>query len=1063
MTSLFITLLICSLSMSLLIVLALLFTHLGRKRYQAGSLYLVWLVILIGLLIPWRPVLWQVQSPLPISGQTTDAMIRVSQPENETAQLGTTVLTQPSGQMDGELQTPAQRPGTQTMQNTMGQGLQINYLQLLPLIWLAGVALVLGLSLQRHARLLASTRRWGQQVHSGLAFDELQHIKTQLGIKRNIKLYINPTIDSPLVHGLLTPCILLPDAHFSLREMQLVFRHELTHLKRGDLWAKALALLVTALHWFNPLVWLSAAQANIHCEASCDALLMAGRSFSERRDYSQTIVASLRDRGQTASGLSTAFRGGKQEMKHRISLIMDLKNKRFAALLLTMMLVLSGISGIALTEPVNKAMETLISNPSETNYKGVPVNRVEFAPRKALVMDPNQLYGGLCIISDDYEIPAAAYLNGTPVIVTQRETTRGGFPVAINDPTEQWVLAEVVVPQGSHLVSGWIPQAAIRYLDEEDQSPAEPTQQVELQEAATQPAFPKGKLVDPSGSVVLFFDNGLTKDVVTTLPAGTEATLIGYMYRFYHVLVGEMAGFIGRDQIVFEGEDQKLFEQARPKDIAGYPGLSDIMVGHQERYQEYSVKFDALYGVMDWESVNHGLATRAALSALSEEYGYRYTENINVLPGPEDLTEPAVAALGKQLLKDEFGIADDIIQGTELFFYHLPGKPEERFWRVLLYMAPGHGNASVVLDQTGKPIEYFQGQSFEYTPDPQPDKEQLAQMQTTLDYYLHFFYADYPGENDLTQAEALRIGMATVREMLGSTAEGMKLSKSTFHHRAEHGISWWLMDYMTMDAPFSSPHYYVVVVSPKGDSIITSDPASYLNEVQYLEEQKEFIAYYLDQTGFTAPAKEEYTREEAIDRAWEVFTQYMPDTDPALMKLVDAAYYSKYRDPVSYWLVSLTYQNNLPEMQYNFDIALLSPRGEAVVTTDPGYYLAHIESTEQEHRRIALEKDRGPFYTWTLEQQAEFYPNGYKLPPEGAISQEEAIATAREVVKTEFGLTDADLDLRITTCFYTAEDLWLVEFHTEKTIITHTAGFFQVFIKPMDGSIFQLQDDKGNG
>lgn len=74
-------------------------------------------------------------------------------------------------------------------------------------------------------------------------------------IRRRVSLRLCPTVSSPMLMGLLHPVILLPDEELTTEELALVLRHELTHLKRGDLLVKAGLVLAYALHWYNPVVW----------------------------------------------------------------------------------------------------------------------------------------------------------------------------------------------------------------------------------------------------------------------------------------------------------------------------------------------------------------------------------------------------------------------------------------------------------------------------------------------------------------------------------------------------------------------------------------------------------------------------------------------------------------------------------------------------------------------------------------------------------------------------------------------------------------------------------------
>ncbi|MBR4035279.1 MAG: hypothetical protein IKJ05_00935, partial [Oscillospiraceae bacterium] len=73
-------------------------------------------------------------------------------------------------------------------------------------------------------------------------------------IKENI--CIAEGISSPFVYGIIRPKIYIP-SQMTEMPMEHIIIHEQTHIRRGDHIIKPLCLLITVLHWFNPLVWLA--------------------------------------------------------------------------------------------------------------------------------------------------------------------------------------------------------------------------------------------------------------------------------------------------------------------------------------------------------------------------------------------------------------------------------------------------------------------------------------------------------------------------------------------------------------------------------------------------------------------------------------------------------------------------------------------------------------------------------------------------------------------------------------------------------------------------------------
>ncbi len=105
-----------------------------------------------------------------------------------------------------------------------------------------------------------------------------------------VRLKRSDEISSPLVYGFFRPVILLP-FDFPKKdsaEYEQVLHHELTHIRSGDLWFKLGMLLVTCVHWFNPLVWLMLHLSTQDLEIRCDARVI--RKLGRKKAYAMALV-----------------------------------------------------------------------------------------------------------------------------------------------------------------------------------------------------------------------------------------------------------------------------------------------------------------------------------------------------------------------------------------------------------------------------------------------------------------------------------------------------------------------------------------------------------------------------------------------------------------------------------------------------------------------------------------------------------------------------------------------------------------------------------------------------
>ncbi len=67
--------------------------------------------------------------------------------------------------------------------------------------------------------------------------------------------------------------------------------HEQSHIRRGDLWWKAIAQIALVLHWFNPLVYGAYYLLGQDLEQACDEKVVACLGSACKADYSRTLLA----------------------------------------------------------------------------------------------------------------------------------------------------------------------------------------------------------------------------------------------------------------------------------------------------------------------------------------------------------------------------------------------------------------------------------------------------------------------------------------------------------------------------------------------------------------------------------------------------------------------------------------------------------------------------------------------------------------------------------------------------------------------------------------------------
>lgn len=172
--------------------------------------------------------------------------------------------------------------------------------------------------------------------------------KGALGIKRDVRLAYSAAVRSPVLIGLRKPTIYLPQKNNADLDMCMVLHHELIHLKRNDLWIKALMLAVNALHWFNPFVYVLRRDIHTWSELSCDEEVVKKMSYAERKRYGETLLNVMVGSKGLPVRFCSSLSGDGKKLKRRLNMMMDVKKIKKHALVITILMMLA-IGGIGIT------------------------------------------------------------------------------------------------------------------------------------------------------------------------------------------------------------------------------------------------------------------------------------------------------------------------------------------------------------------------------------------------------------------------------------------------------------------------------------------------------------------------------------------------------------------------------------------------------------------------------------------------------------------------------------------------------------------------------------------
>lgn len=121
----------------------------------------------------------------------------------------------------------------------------------------------------------------------------LNNCLKKFNIRREVKIYINDDLDTPITYGIFRPKIILQKS--ILKDWDLldhVLIHELVHIERYHILLSHLKNLIICLYWYNPFLILSLKYFEKDIEINCDKIVIEkiGDSQENRKNYCQSML-----------------------------------------------------------------------------------------------------------------------------------------------------------------------------------------------------------------------------------------------------------------------------------------------------------------------------------------------------------------------------------------------------------------------------------------------------------------------------------------------------------------------------------------------------------------------------------------------------------------------------------------------------------------------------------------------------------------------------------------------------------------------------------------------------
>jgi len=336
---------ICSVSVMavVLVILIILFQRMLRHRLKPRWQYLMWLLVIVRLALPWGP-----ESEFSIY--------------NWIGYPGSVSSDSPMNAEEAASRTDTSEPPSSPV-----------YRQIGVMIWLLGVGLFGMYTVQVNRRFARRMRQGTIPVTDVRVLEIFRQCKQRMSVHQAIALVESRHVGTPTLYGFIRPQLIMPQQLTdTLTDDQLrhVFLHELAHSKRNDIRVNGIMHALLILHWFNPVLWYAYRRMREDQEIASDALALSFLAPDERQNYGYTLIQLLESLSQPVRVAGNVhLMGNKTQLQRRIIMIKNFKSNSYRWSFLGIATVVF-ISGCTLTNPkVNSGAAQTVNSPVSITEK----------------------------------------------------------------------------------------------------------------------------------------------------------------------------------------------------------------------------------------------------------------------------------------------------------------------------------------------------------------------------------------------------------------------------------------------------------------------------------------------------------------------------------------------------------------------------------------------------------------------------------------------------------------------------------------------------------------------
>ncbi|WP_148136136.1 M56 family metallopeptidase [Candidatus Formimonas warabiya] len=250
-----------------------------KNRVNPKWHYLLWIVLVLKLLVPYGPEsAVSLFNMMPSVTQDTD--FTPSDPESSQAIMNT----------DQEM---PQIPSAYAVQDTSPAIVPVVE-KMVPYLWFLGAMLFLIWLVYTNYSLHRKLIMRGTPAPEAVNL-LVRECKKKMGVEQNIEIVMQDLVSTPALLGVMKPKILLSPANLPIGDKALsyILLHELAHFKRKDLPVNYLLLVLQVMHWFNPVIWYCFKRIREDMEVAADEMVLDVLDREEQKAYGKALLSVL--------------------------------------------------------------------------------------------------------------------------------------------------------------------------------------------------------------------------------------------------------------------------------------------------------------------------------------------------------------------------------------------------------------------------------------------------------------------------------------------------------------------------------------------------------------------------------------------------------------------------------------------------------------------------------------------------------------------------------------------------------------------------------------------------